>query len=137
MSLPTAEADILVPFNDCDPLGIVWHGNYPRYFEIARCVMLEALDYNYTQMLESGYAWPVIDLHLRYVKPARFNQHLRVMAAMTEWEHRLKIEYSIRDRDSGERIAKGHTVQVAVQMPDFEMQYASPRILADKLGVPY
>lgn len=137
MSLPTAEAEILVPFNDCDPLGIVWHGNYPRYFEIARCVLLEALDYNYTQMLESGYAWPVIDLHLRYVKPARFNQHLRVTAAITEWEHRLKIEYSIRDRDNGERIAKGHTVQVAVLMPDFEMQYASPRILADKLGVPY
>ncbi|WP_028081066.1 acyl-CoA thioesterase [Solimonas soli] len=135
MTLPTAEAEVLVPFNDCDPLGIVWHGNYPRYFEAARCALLEAIDYNYGQMMESGYAWPVIDLHLRYVKAIRFNQRIVVSAAIEEWEHRLKIAYAIRDAASGERLAKGHTIQVAVTLPDFEMQFASPELLARKLGL--
>lgn len=137
MSLPTAETEILVPFHDCDPIGIVWHGNYTRYFEVVRCVLLDSIDYNYTQMMASGYAWPVIDMHLRFVKPARFNQRITATATVDEWEHRLKISYQIRDTLSGERLARGHTIQVAVRMPDFEMQFASPRILADKLGVPY
>jgi len=134
MTLPTAEVEVLVPFNDCDPLGIVWHGNYTRYFEVARCALLDGIDYNYTQMMESGYAWPVIDLHLRYVKAIRFNQRIRVSATIEEWEHRLKIGYQIRDAKTGERLARGHTIQVAVTIPDFEMQYASPDILARRLG---
>src|SRR3546814_2320239 len=89
---------------------------------------LESIDYNYLQMVDSGYAWPVIDMHLRFVKPARFNQRITATATVDEWEHRLKISYAIRDTLSGERIARGHTIQVAVRMPDFEMQYASPRI---------
>lgn len=135
MTLPSAEAEILVPFHDCDPVGIVWHGNYTRYFEVARCVLLEGIDYNYTQMMDSGYAWPIIDMHQRYVRPARFNQRIAVAAVMEEWEHRLKISYTVRDAASRERLVIGHTIQVAVAMPAFEMQYASPRILAEKLGI--
>lgn len=135
MTLPTAEAEILVPFHDCDPLGIVWHGNYTRYFEVARCALLDRIAYNYTEMVESGYAWPVIDLHLRYVKAIRFNQRIVASATIEEWEHRLKIAYAIRDAASGERLARGHTIQVAVTLPDFQMQYASPDVLARKLGV--
>ncbi|WP_028007446.1 acyl-CoA thioesterase [Solimonas flava] len=135
MTLPTAEAEILVPFHDCDPLGIVWHGNYTRYFEVARCALLDRIAYNYTEMVESGYAWPVIDLHLRYVKAIRFNQRIVASATIEEWEHRLKIAYAIRDAASGERLARGHTIQVAVTLPDFQMQYASPDVLAHKLGI--
>lgn len=133
--LPAADAEILVPFHDCDPLGIVWHGNYTRYFEVARCALLDRIDYNYQQMLDSGYAWPVIDLHLRYVKAVRFGQRIVVSAVVQEWEHRLKIGYRIRDAASGEMLARGHTIQVAVTMPAFEMQYASPEILVRKLGL--
>lgn len=134
-ALPSAEVELKVPFHDADPLGIVWHGNYAKYFEIARCELLDSFDYNYTQMLESGYAWPVIDMHLRYVKAIRFEQRIRVRATLEEWEHRLKIAYLIRDAASGERLAKGSTVQVAVTADTFEMQYASPDVLARKLGL--
>src|SRR5688572_16105993 len=73
---------IKVPFHDLDPVGIVWHGNYSKYFEIARCALLETFDYNYDRMAESGYAWPIIDLHLRYVKVARFGEVLNVEARL-------------------------------------------------------
>ena len=137
MSLPSVEAEVLVPFHDCDPVGIVWHGNYARYFEIARCALFDSIDYNYIQMMESGYAWPVIDMRQRFVRPARFNQRLAVSAAIEEWEYRLKIAYVVRDAASREKLVTGHTTHVAVTMPDFEMQYASPRILAEKLGQPW
>ncbi len=124
-----------IPFNDCDPLGVVWHGNYARYFEVARAELMETIDYSYQQMLDSGYAWPVIDLHVRYVKAIRCGQRIRVRASISEWEYRLKVLYEVSDADSGERLSKGHTIQVAVTMPEFEMQLNSPDILAQKLGL--
>jgi acyl-CoA thioester hydrolase len=133
--LPSHTIDLRVAFNDCDPLGVVWHGNYARYFEVARAELMETIDYSYQQMLDSGYAWPVIDLHVRYVKAIRCGQRIRVRASISEWEYRLKVVYAVTDVESGERLAKAHTIQVAVTMPEFEMQLNSPPVLAQKLGL--
>ena len=134
-TLPHAEVELQIAFYDCDPLAIVWHGNYAKYFEQARAALMDSIDYGYEQMMESGYAWPVIDLHVRYVKAIRCGPTIRVRATMEEWEYRLKVVYEIADVASGERLAKGETVQVAVTIPDFEMQFNSPPVLAHKLGL--
>lgn len=130
----SAEVQVKIPFHDVDPVGIVWHGHYAKYFEIARCALLEGFGYNYDQMLESGFAWPVIDMHLRYVKPARFGQDIRVTATLVEWEHRLKIDYRVRD-ENGARMCKGSTVQVAVSIATREMCLRSPDVLFTRLGL--
>ena len=88
-----------IPFHDVDMMEVAWHGHYVKYFEIARCALLDQFDYNYPQMRDSGYAWPVIDLHLRYARPARFGQRVTVTATVREWENRLKISYLIRDQE--------------------------------------
>lgn len=126
---------IEIPFHDVDVMHVAWHGHYVKYFEIARCALLDKIDYNYPQMEQSGYAWPVIDLHIRYAHPLRFQQQIRVKATLTEWENRLKITYVIEDKQSGQRLTKGHTVQVAVDIANGEMLYASPDILFHKLGI--
>jgi acyl-CoA thioester hydrolase len=133
--LPQSEIGVPVQFYDCDPLGVVWHGHYVRFFEQARSALMDSIDYGYQQMHDSGFAWPVIDLHVRYLKAIRLGQRLRVRATICEWEYRLKILYEIRDAARADKLAKGHTIQVAVTMPGFEMQYNSPDILARKLGV--
>lgn len=130
------EVEIEIPFHDCDPANIVWHGNYARYFEVARCALLETLNYNYDHMRESGYAWPLIDFQMRFIKPLRFKQKVRVRARIIEWEYRLKIDYLISDSLSGERLCKGSTAQVAVEIASGEMILATPDILLQKLGVP-
>lgn len=129
-----AEVELQVPFHDVDMMEVAWHGHYVKYFEIARCTLLDRLEYNYPQMRESGYAWPVIDLRIRYAKPLRFQQWVVVRAEVAEYENRLKINYQVRDRDSGARLTKGHTVQVAVDMGNGEMLFASPPVLLQKLG---
>lgn len=130
-----AEAIIGVPFHDVDMMGVAWHGHYAKYLEIARCALLDKIDYNYVQMEASGYAWPVIDMRIRYAYPLRFQQQVRVKATVVEWENRLKINYQVEDVASGKRLTKAYTVQVAVAMPSGEMQYESPAILLEKLGV--
>nr|WP_284500243.1 thioesterase family protein [Microbulbifer sp. GX H0434] len=124
-----------VPFHDVDMMAIAWHGHYAKYFEIARCALFDRLDYNYSQMRDSGYAWPVIDLRIRYAQPLCFQQWVVVRAQVSEYENRFKIDYQVRDRDTGKRLTRGHTVQVAVDMRSEEMLFASPPVLLQKLGV--
>ena len=126
-----AEIDVLVPFFDVDSMDVVWHGHYIKYFEMARCALLERIGDNYTQMREAGYAWPIIDVQLRYVRGARFNQRITVRADLVEWENRLKINYLITDAETGARMTRGSTVQVAVEIASREMLLASPNIFID------
>lgn len=126
-----AEVEMLVPFFDVDSMDVVWHGHYVKYFEVARCALLERIGHNYQQMRDAGYAWPIIDVQLRYMRGARFNQRIVVRADLVEWENRLKINYLIRDAETGERMTRGSTVQVVVEIASREMLLASPRVFVD------
>jgi acyl-CoA thioester hydrolase len=126
-----ADTEILVPFFDIDTMDVVWHGHYVKYLEVARCALLDKIGHNYMQMKASGYAWPVIDLQLRYVRGATFGQKLNVRASLVEWENRLKINYLISDLESTERLTRASSVQVAVNLASSEMQLASPQVFID------
>jgi len=130
-----AEVDMEVQFYDLDPMEIVWHGNYVKYLEVVRCALLDKIGYNYPQMKASGYAWPVIDMHLRYVAPATFGQKIRLRADIVEWENCLKIDYLITDAASGKRLNRATTTMVAVNISTREMCYVSPPVLLEKLGL--
>ena len=133
--LLSSESIIEVPFHDIDSMRVAWHGHYAKYLEIARCNLLDRLDYNYPQMEESGFAWPIIDMRIRYAQPLRFQQKVRVKAEIVEWENRFKVNYILEDLISGRRLTKAYTVQVAVDLTTGEMLYASPKILLNKLGI--
>ncbi|WP_028108299.1 acyl-CoA thioesterase [Ferrimonas futtsuensis] len=133
-ALPSAMVRVEVPFHDCDPMGITWHGNYLRYFELARCALLDSFQYNYRQMEASGYRWPIIDLKVRYPQPSTFEQKLEVHAELVEWEQRLKIRYKVLDAETGRRLVKGETVQVAVHNDTGEMCLVSPPVLRERLS---
>ncbi|MDN4543398.1 MULTISPECIES: thioesterase family protein [unclassified Pseudomonas] len=125
------DTEILVPFFDVDSMHVVWHGHYVKYLEVARCALLDRIGHNYTVMNDSGFAWPVIDLQLRYVRGAVFGQKLNVRASLVEWENRLKINYLITDLVTGERLTRAVSVQVAVEIASREMQLASPKVFVE------
>ena len=133
MAKLTASIEVEVPFHDVDAMNVAWHGHYVKYFEIARCALLRLFDYDYPEMKASGYLWPVVECHLKYVRPAIYNQQLRVEATLIEYENRIKIGYEIFDVNSGERLTKGHTVQVAIDAITHELQYVSPAIVFKNL----
>jgi len=121
-------------FYDLDPMNVVWHGNHIRYFEAARRVLLEKIGYSYLDMQRSGYAWPVVDLRVRYYRPLRLGQTIEILVAIVEWENRLKMTYMVTERETGARLARGHTIQVAVDLESGEMLWQTPPILRAKLA---
>ncbi len=128
-----AEVLVEVPFEDGDPMGVTWHGNYFRYLERARCKLLDKIGYGYRAMVESGYSWPIVDTRVKFIQPTVFQQQLRVAATLEEYENRLKIGYEIRDCDTGERVTSGYTIQIAIDNTTREMCFVSPDILIDKV----
>ena len=131
----SADVEIQVQFYDLDPMEVVWHGNYVKYLEVARCALLDAIGYNYAEMKASGYMWPIIEMNLRYAAPATFGQRLRLRAEIVEWENRLRIDYLVSDAATGRRLNRATTTQVAVDIASGEMCFVSPPILFQKLGV--
>ncbi|MBL4851586.1 MAG: acyl-CoA thioesterase [Gammaproteobacteria bacterium] len=126
--------DFEVPFFDVDSYRVVWHGSYVKYFEVARCKLLEHINYTYDDMERSGYFFPVVDLQIRYIKPLRFRQKVTIIATLHEWECRLVLRYLILDQDSGQHLTKGKTVQAAVSMSDLITQFSCPDILINNVN---
>jgi len=113
--------------------SIVWHGNYPRYLEIARCQLLENINYTYMDMKASGYVFPVVDLKIRYVRPIEFGQKIIVTARLKEWQNWIRINYDIVDENTGERLTRAVTRQVAILLESRTMLSETPQILLDKI----
>jgi acyl-CoA thioester hydrolase len=129
------EVEVVPAFYDIDPMEIVWHGHYVKYLEVARTALLAKFDYDYPRMRASGYGWPIVDMRLKYVRPAELGQRLIVRAEILEWENRLRIAYVIRDAGTGRKLTQASTIQVAVDMATREMLYVCPPVLWERLGV--
>lgn len=134
--LPEAEVELEVPFYDLDPAEIVWFGNIYKYFDQARTELMKEINYGMVEMRESGYFWPVIESKCRHKNPMEYGDHVRIHARVADYENRLKINYIAHRLPDEERVALGHTVQVAVDIETEEMRLESPPVLFDKLNLP-
>ncbi len=128
-----ASIEMEVPFQDLDPMGVAWHGNYFRYFEAGRAALLRRIDYDYPQMRASEYLWPIVDTRVKYIRPLEYAQQIKVVSGITEWENRLRIDYEIRNVSDNQRLCRAHTIQCAVDAKTGELQFVSPLALTDRI----
>src|SRR4051794_36319968 len=129
----SAEIEITTQFGDVDPMHVVWHGAYVRYLEQARSALMDVVGYNYLEMNASGYVWPIVDLHVKYVRPIRLLQKVAITAEIVEYENRLKIAYLCRDSGTHDVLTKASTVQVALKAADLELCFECPAALTTKI----
>lgn len=132
----SVSTEMEVQFYDVDSMRVVWHGNYVKYLEAARCELLKAFDYNYLEMEATGYIWPIVDMRLKYVASAKLSDFIIVEANLVEYQSRLKIEYVIRDKATAKVLNKAYTIQVAVDITNGEMLFETPQCVLEKLS-PY
>ncbi|MDX8389318.1 MAG: acyl-CoA thioesterase [Mariprofundaceae bacterium] len=128
-----AEVTLDVPFHDIDILGIVWHGHYYKYFELARTALYRSCHLDIQQMQEMGYIFPVIESQCRYVQPLRYGQQVNVRATFKKWLSYIDISYVLTDAESNQRMAYGYTKQ-AVCKSDGSMLLAVPDEVIDAIS---
>ena len=100
-----------IPFHDVDSLGIVWHGHYYKYFELARTALYRSLNFDIDDMGRLGLTFPVIESQCRHSEALRYGEQVNITAQFREWEYYILIEYRICEAESGKRAAYGHTKQ--------------------------
>jgi acyl-CoA thioester hydrolase len=106
-----------VRFEEVDFLKIVWHGHYVSYLEDGRRAFGDKYGLSYSQFIESGTPAPIVQLHLDYLNPLRFDEEFTVQAIL-HWTDalRLNFEYLITGSDDT-LAARGYSVQLLME-PD-------------------
>lgn len=122
-----------VEFYDVDSMGVVWHGNYVKYMEKARCALLDRIGFGYLSMVEAGYMFPVVDVKLKYVKSLRFGEKVRAVAMLVEYENRIKIKYEFYNAETGELTTKAESSQMAVKIETGESEFVCPASFIEKV----
>ena len=124
--------DVSVRFAETDAQGVAHNANYLVWFEVARVAYLAEYAGGYSSIREQGIESFVLESHVRYVQPARFDDRLRVHTRVSEVRGaRFRFDYEIR-RD-GEVIADGWTSHACVDAKTFRPTRI-PQTLADAIA---
>lgn len=119
-----------VQFYDCDPMGVVWHGNYLRYMEVARTELLGKIGCDLSSIREGdGVDLPLIESGMKYLRPLHAGDDFHVVLLIRECEVRLAFDYFIGKGDT--LCCSGSTVQCAVSRKTGELEFAMPEHFAE------
>jgi acyl-CoA thioester hydrolase len=129
----SAEAVFTVEFYDLDPMLVVWHGNYIKYFEKARCALLNKIGYGYREMKTSGYIFPVTGISVKYIAPFSFDDRVRARAILEEYENCIKIKYELINAETGVINTKGKSTQMAYDAASKKSCFVCPRIFIERV----
>lgn len=111
---------VRVIYADTDAMGVVYHTNYIKWFEVGRCELLRSIGYPYSRMEEEGILLPVAECSCKYKLPAVYDDLLEVTARIAEVKAAtVALDYEIRRQGTGELLAMG-TTKHAVTDPQFK-----------------
>ena len=89
----STETQIRVRYAETDQMGVVYHSNFFPYFESARTESIRELGFTYADMEKMGVIMPVVDVHCRYIRPARYDDLLTIKTSLKELPLQHKIEF--------------------------------------------
>jgi acyl-CoA thioester hydrolase len=121
------ESEIQVRYAETDQMGVAYHAAFFPWLEVGRMSLLHRRGKTYGQMEAEGVCLPVVEAHLEYLRPARFEDILVIQTHVKE-VRRATVTFAYEVRRKGEPgvLARGHTVHVtttregkAIRMPDW------------------
>ena len=128
----TNEISFRIRYSETDQMGVVYHGNYAQYLELARVEWLRSLGISYKSMEEGGIMLPVISLSIKYLKSAKYDDLVTVKVILTKKPAvRIEFDYEMIN-EAGELLATANTVLVFMDMKR-NRPTKCPQILLDKL----
>jgi len=89
----TSETQLRVRYAETDQMNYVYYGNYPQYFEVGRVEAIRQLGYTYKTMEAMGVIMPVVELHIKYLRPAHYDDLLTIRTSLRELTTDHRIEF--------------------------------------------
>lgn len=131
--LRETSVEIEVPFHDVDGLGIVWHGHYYKYFEVARTRLLRSVGLDAGDVIGPRFRFLVVESHCRYVAPLHYGDVVEVRAWFADLRHRIRIVYEAVHKETGRRAARGHTVLATTDL-EGRLLLETPHGIVERIG---
>ncbi len=129
------EVRLKVAFHDLDPLHLVWHGNYMKYFDIARFALFKDSGVDlYEYSVKKQYVFPITRTSTKHIVPLRYGDEFICKATVIEAHIKIAIDFEIRLADNATVCTIGRSDQVAVKMPEMELQLEIPDDISRALG---
>ena len=135
-NLASHEIELSVPFHDLDPLQVVWHGNYLKYFDRARFALFDHCGIDlHAYSKTSGFLFPVTRTSTKHILPLRYRDRFIVRSAVREAHIRIVLDFEIRRVDDGLVTTRGRSEQVSVKYPGDELMLQIPLEIENALTV--
>ena len=132
----TTTTQIRIHYALTDQMGMVYHGHYAQFYEIGRSEAIRNLGYSYKDIEAMGIIMPVVDIHSRFLRPAKYDDLITVKTTLRELPLHHKIVFHSEIYNQEETLLNTGDVTLyfmeAQQMKRCEM----PAALKDKLA-PY
>lgn len=122
-----------VRYHDCDPLGIVYHGHYAKFFEIGRTEAMRKHDFSYKQLEEHGVAMPVVEMNIKYFRPARYDELMDIKTIIREWPEKHMVFQGEIYNQEGKLLTSSDFRFVFVKMPSLRRCHV-PQFVLDHLA---
>jgi acyl-CoA thioester hydrolase len=130
-----ATVRLRVPFCDVDPMQVVWHGNYFKYFDCAREALFDEAGLDLSHMYaDHGITFPVTRSQAKHIRPLRFRDDFECSATVAEIGCRIVIDFEIHLVDGGTLCTRGQTEQVAVKLPEGTLELTLPDFVTRAFG---
>jgi acyl-CoA thioester hydrolase len=131
----SCEIKLSVPFHDLDPLHMVWHGNYLKYFDMARSELFTGSGVDlFEYFKKTNYLFPITKTATKHIFSLRYRDEFTCKATCVEAQYKIVIDFKIRLTQTNKLCAKGRSEQVAVKYPEMEMMFEIPPDIRRALG---
>jgi len=134
-NLKSHETQLTVPFYDLDPMRMVWHGNYLKYFDTTRAELFYAAGFDPLKYFKkTNYLFPITKTSTKHIVSLRYRDEFKCKATVVEAEYKIVIDFNIRLEKDNQLCARGRSEQVAVKYPDMEILFEIPDDIRKILG---
>lgn len=119
-------------FSEADPLGIVWHGHYVRYFEDGREAFGERYGLRYLDLYRNNIVVPIVNINCDYKRILRYGHRIKMEIIYRDTPAaKMLFDYNIFDADKGDLVAKGSSIQVFMGKEEMELMLTLPQFMID------
>ncbi|ULQ54484.1 acyl-CoA thioesterase [Flavihumibacter fluvii] len=95
------ETKVRVRYAETDQMNVVYHGNYAQYFEVGRAESIRHLGFTYKDMEAMGIIMPLVELHIKFLRPAHYDDLLTIRTTLKELpaDHRIEFHQEVFNKE--------------------------------------
>ncbi len=124
---------VRVRYAETDQMNVVYHGNYAQYFEVARAECIREFGFTYKEMESLGVMMPIVDLQIKFLRPAHYDDLLTIKTTLRELPTNHKIEFNHEVyNEKNELLTIGKVILYFIDVKS-KARTTMPQVMVDKL----